>query len=64
MVGVAFKDVIVERDNVAEDSCKDSSLMMQPQDAGNPSVKVKALITDLITRLQAESLTEIRHPRR
>ena len=60
MARVAFKDVIVESDNVAKDPCKDSTLIMQPQGAGNPLVRVKALITDLITRLQAESLSEIK----
>ena len=61
MARVAFKDVIVEPDKVAKDSCKDSTLIMQPQGAGNPLVRVKALITDLITRLQADSSSEIRH---
>ena len=62
MVRVAFKGVVAEMDKVTKDSCKDSTFIVQPNGAGNPSARVKALITDLITRLHVDSSSEMKGP--
>ena len=60
MAHVSFEDAIVEPDDVAEDSCEDSTVIMDvvmkfgPGAVDDPCV-VKGLITDLIHRVQSEA---------
>ena len=58
MARVVSEDAIVDLGGVAEDLCKDSTLIVHIVTKSGAWAGVKALITDLITRLQAESLSE------
>ena len=58
MARVVSEDAIVDLGGVAEDLCKDSTLIMHFVTKSGAWAGVKALIMDLITRLQAESLSE------
>ena len=63
MAYVTSEDAIMEPDNVHYTEVSRMSAVIQfgPGAVDDPFVKVKSLITDLITRLQAESLSQTSH---